>query len=158
MTKLASMVDSEWRTIRPWSRRISLQVREVTSVSVAFILRSSMGASHSETIAVLGNDDSGDDDDDIARRIPTISDTLGRGLAVKVNGNHWQRVVVHVDEDEEEAIVIVYGLLPRKKYEIGLGIVAFDVALRESIITQPGQGVSHLFFSICVRRTYRLAR
>ncbi|KAF8589077.1 hypothetical protein K439DRAFT_462541 [Ramaria rubella] len=134
---MAQELDSEWHAIRPWSRRISLQVREVTSVSVTFILKSSMGASRSEALAAMGVDS--DEEEDIGR-MPTISDALGRGLAVKVNGNHWQRVVVHVDEDEEEAIVIVYGLLPRKKYEIGLGIVASDDTISEDITTQPGPG------------------
>lgn len=131
-------VESEWHTVRPWSRRISLQVREVTSVSVTFILRSSIGASRNEVLAAMGVES---DEEEEEARIPTISDALGRGLAVKVNGNHWQRVVVQVDEDEEEAIVIVYGLIPRKKYEIGLGIVATDNAVSEDITTQPGQGM-----------------
>lgn len=131
-------IDSEWHMIRPWSRRISLQVREVTSVSVTFILRSSMGASHSEALAAIGVES--DEEEEMAR-MPTISDALGRGLAVKVNGTHWQRVVVQVDEDEEEAIVIVYGLVPRKKYEIGLGIVATDDTVSEDVTTQPGQGM-----------------
>lgn len=126
-------LESEWHTIRPWS--ISLQVREVTSVSVTFILRSFMGASRSEALAAIGVES-----DDEETRVPTISDTLGRGLAVKVNGNNWQRVVVQVDEDEEEAIVIVYGLVPRKKYEIGLGIVATDDTVSQDITT-PGQGM-----------------
>lgn len=131
-------LESEWHTIRPWSRRISLQVREVTSVSVTFILRSSMGASRGETLAAIGVES--DDEEEMAK-MPTISDALGRGLAVKVNGNHWQRVVVQVDEDEEEAVVIVYGLVPRKKYEIGLGIVATDDTISEDITTQSGQGM-----------------
>ncbi|KAF8527833.1 hypothetical protein BU17DRAFT_38381, partial [Hysterangium stoloniferum] len=131
--------DTEWHAIRPWSRRISLQVREVTSVSVTFVLRSTIGASRLEALAALG--DESDEEEDMSR-MPTISDALGRGLAVKVNGNHWQRVVVHVDEDEEEAIVIVYGLSPRKKYEINLVIVAAADGLSEEVTTQSGQGVS----------------
>jgi hypothetical protein len=106
-----------------------------------------MGASRSETLAAL--DIESDEDEDVASRMPTISDALGRGLAVKVNGNHWQMVVVHVDEDEEEAIVIVYGLVPRKKYEIGLGIVASDESIRETITTQPGQGVYRVCWAGC---------
>ncbi|KAF8532169.1 hypothetical protein JB92DRAFT_2845150 [Gautieria morchelliformis] len=93
--------------IRPSSRRISLQVKEVASVSVTFILRSSMGASRSEALAAIGIES---DEEEQQPRIPTISDALGRGLAVNVNGNHWQRVVVQVDDDEEEAVVIVYVL------------------------------------------------
>jgi hypothetical protein len=131
-------LESEWHMIRPWSRRISLQVREVTSVSVTFILRSSMGASRSEALAAIGIES---DEEEQPARMPTISDALGRGLAVKVNGNHWQRVVVQVDDDEEEAVVIVYGLVPRKKYEIGLGIVATDDTVSEDITTQSSQGV-----------------
>ena len=97
-----------------------------------------MGASRGETLAAIGVES--DDEEEMAK-MPTISDALGRGLAVKVNGNHWQRVVVQVDEDEEEAVVIVYGLVPRKKYEIGLGIVATDDTISEDITTQSGQGM-----------------
>ncbi|CAE6381015.1 unnamed protein product [Rhizoctonia solani] len=54
-----------------------------------------------------------------------ISDVLGKGLAVKVNNAPWQRVVMHVDEEsDEEAVVILYGLMPAKHYEIELSVVA----------------------------------
>ncbi|CAE7067814.1 unnamed protein product [Rhizoctonia solani] len=54
-----------------------------------------------------------------------ISDVLGKGLAVKVNNAPWQRVVMHVDEEsDEEAVVILYGLMPSKHYEIELSVVA----------------------------------
>ncbi|GJJ07774.1 hypothetical protein Clacol_001979 [Clathrus columnatus] len=121
--------EAEWHSIRPWSHRIAFQVREITSVSITFILRSVV-ASHSEALATLGEDS--DDDEDT--RVPTILDALNGGLVVKVNDNHWQPVIVNVD-DNEEAIVIVYGLHPRKRYEIQLHIVAYDEHIVEEINT-----------------------
>lgn len=109
------------------SHRISLQIREVTSVSVTFILRIAF-VTRNSAIALS-------DDEEEPFRAPTISEALGRGLAVKVNANNWKRVVVQVDEDEQEAIVIVYGLLPRKKYEINLNIAASDENISESVTT-----------------------
>lgn len=125
--------EGEWHSIRPWTHRIAFQVREITSVSITFILRSVV-ASHNETLATLGEDSDEDD-----TRVPTILDALNGGLVVKVNDNHWQPVIVNVD-DNEEAIVIVYGLHPRKRYEIQLHVVACDEHIIEEISTTATNG------------------
>ncbi|QRV82010.1 ATP synthase subunit D [Ceratobasidium sp. AG-Ba] len=99
-----------WHAVRPWAPRLSLYVHEITSVSVTFVL----SCRHS-------NVELGDLEADKYK----ISDVLGKGLAVKVNQSPWQRVVMHVDEEsDEEAVVIIYGLMPAKSYEIELSVVA----------------------------------
>jgi len=119
-------------------RSISLQVREVTSVSVTFALRISLDDLSDLSYTLV------DDESDPDETGPAISDALRRGLAVKVNGNNWKRVVVQVDEDEEEAIVIVYGLQSRRKYEVSLTLVVSDESLAENVTTlSPGMSSYH---------------
>ncbi|KAG8777200.1 hypothetical protein FRC12_000498 [Ceratobasidium sp. 428] len=110
-----------WHSIRPWAPRLSLYVHEITSVSVTFVL--SCRHNNSESDAALGRlEEELSGSVDVKHK---ISDVLGKGLAVKVNGAPWQRVVMHVDEEsDEEAVVILYGLMPAKSYEIELSVVA----------------------------------
>jgi hypothetical protein len=138
----APSINSRWHSIRPWTgiNRLSLQVREITSVSVTFILSSS-DSSGSSPLEL----DSGDEDDDGGEfndgNPSGISDTLGRGLAVKVNGLPWEKVVMHVDEDaDEEAIIILYGLMPSRVYEVELSIVAREQSIMGNVTTEAEQG------------------
>ncbi|KAF8699946.1 Lea domain protein, partial [Rhizoctonia solani] len=107
-----------WHSIRPWIPRLSLYVHEITSVSVTFILSCRSHIPDSPSI----EEELGEKLADMKHK---ISDVLGKGLAVKVNNAPWQRVVMHVDEEsDEEAVVILYGLMPSKHYEIELSVVA----------------------------------
>ncbi|CEL63174.1 hypothetical protein RSOLAG1IB_05214 [Rhizoctonia solani AG-1 IB] len=107
-----------WHSIRPWAPRLSLYVHEITSVSVTFILSCRTHVPDSPSI----EEELGEKLGDMKHK---ISDVLGKGLAVKVNNAPWQRVVMHVDEEsDEEAVVILYGLMPSKHYEIELSVVA----------------------------------
>ncbi|KAG8736027.1 hypothetical protein FRC10_009877 [Ceratobasidium sp. 414] len=119
-----------WHSIQPWAPRLSLYVHEITSVSVTFIL--SCRHSNNDNDAALGLvEELGGAD---AKQ--KISDVLGKGLAVKVNGTPWQRVVMHVDEEsDEEAVVILYGLMPAKSYEIELSVVAGE-SIKGSLTTE----------------------
>ena len=107
-----------WHSIRPWAPHLSLYVHEITSVSVTFILSCRNHIPDSPSLeAELG--------EKLVEMKHKISDVLGKGLAVKVNNAPWQRVVMHVDEEsDEEAVVILYGLMPSKHYEIELSVVA----------------------------------
>ncbi|CAE6460691.1 unnamed protein product [Rhizoctonia solani] len=107
-----------WHSIRPWAPRLSLYVHEITSVSVTFILSCRNHVPDSPSLEEeLG--------EKLVEMKHKISDVLGKGLAVKVNNAPWQRVVMHVDEEsDEEAVVILYGLMPSKHYEIELSVVA----------------------------------
>lgn len=130
-----------WRSIRPWNR-LTLHVREITPVSATFILSSSIG---------LRTWDDADDCDDSDHAGPSqprhplkalsMSELLGKGLAVKVNNSPWQRVVMHIDDDvDSEAIVILYGLHPARTYDIELALVAGEETIRGKISTDAASG------------------
>lgn len=55
-----------------------------------------------------------------------ISDVLSKGLSVKVNGTPWQRVLMKIDEVTDEAVIILFGLMPSRQYDIELGILPGD--------------------------------
>lgn len=121
-----------WRSIRPWVPRLSLYVHEITSVSVTFILSCRNHVPESPSFDAA--------EEELGEKLPEIkikiSDVLGKGLAVKVNGSPWQRVVMHVDEEsDEEAVVILYGLMPSKHYEIELSVVAGE-SIKGNLITE----------------------
>jgi hypothetical protein len=120
--RIPDTVPPGWHSIRPWAPRLSLYVHEITSVSVTFILSCRNHIPGSPSFDVASVEELGDKLPEIKHK---ISDVLGKGLAVKVNGSPWQRVVMHVDEEsDEEAVVILYGLMPSKHYEIELSVVA----------------------------------
>jgi hypothetical protein len=128
---------SGWHSITPWTGpQLALSVREITSVSATFILSSSDQSDPS--LHSLGLSDSEDDDteNDLAhdkdddsvsgkahRRRSVISNALAKGLSVNVNGSIWKRVIIRMDEAFDEAIIIIYGLLPGRQYDIDLGLV-----------------------------------
>ena len=115
---------SQWHTVRPWTPRFVLTVREVTSVSATFILSSDLSTSTDPPLASLGLAPA--DDDDNFEDVPLVSDALGRGLSVNVNGATWKRVLVRMDDEGDEAIIILYGLMPGRQYDIELGIVSLE--------------------------------
>ena len=51
-TLVMAATSGHWETIRPWTDRISLQVKELTSVSVTFVLTSAV-ASADEAVPLL---------------------------------------------------------------------------------------------------------
>ncbi|KDQ60212.1 hypothetical protein JAAARDRAFT_46008 [Jaapia argillacea MUCL 33604] len=143
---------SQWKSVRPWSPpSLTLTVREITSVSATFLLSgsshlsdststdsllSSLGLSPSSTLYDADNDDDNDnttdstpgmynsdpepETDSDARQIISIS--LAKGLSVKVNGTIWQRVLMQIDKKADDAVVVVYGLMPGRPYDIDLSI------------------------------------
>lgn len=139
---------SGWHSIRPWNARLSLYVREITSVSVTFILavEPTRESDVEPSLAVLGfNGGENDDGDDgrggkAANDEPStstkprslITEKLANGLRVNVNEVNWQRVFIRAEEKADEAIIIIYGLMPGRQYDIDLAVV------------QPGQQQQHL--------------
>ncbi|KAH6909480.1 hypothetical protein BKA70DRAFT_200912 [Coprinopsis sp. MPI-PUGE-AT-0042] len=173
-TSTALSNDSKWSSIRPWNSQLSLQTKEVTSVSVTFILateptttkgseasanptlrvtgpssstsqHSSNGptasTSSSSAVVSLGSSIKGiegvdqDDQDEPSppsddpatqKPPPTILTQIlqrQKALQTKVNSVNWQRVLIRIDENGDEAVIIVYGLMPGREYDIDLAIV-----------------------------------
>ena len=135
---------TEWHSVRPWHPTLSLSVREITSVSVTFILSSPYSANDSanQDLASLALTSSDEDDQsrDSASTTDTaqsqvVSDILAKGLSVKVNGTPWQRVFLKMDDVLDEAIIILYGLMPARQYDVELGILPGETSVRGQITT-----------------------
>lgn len=136
---------SQWHSIRPWRPSLSLSVREITSVSATFILSSPLIGPDStavkQSLASLGI--SNDDDDDAdgegsgsgGRGVQIVSDVLSKGLSVKVNGTPWQRVLMKIDDEADQAVIILFGLMPGRQYDVELGVVPNENTLRSQITT-----------------------
>ncbi|KAJ7857295.1 hypothetical protein B0H14DRAFT_3085241 [Mycena olivaceomarginata] len=157
MSPDATLLDSlsEWHTIRPGKPPLSLSVREITSVSVTFILSSTFsdfGAEAEPFLASLGltaEDNDNDEDDREPKKPSVISEVLAKGLSVNVNSATWKNVYIHIDEKTDEAVIIIYNLMPGKKYDIDLGLVqggrsnnirrqvVTDAAPRASLLRRP---------------------
>ncbi|CAL1708838.1 unnamed protein product [Somion occarium] len=141
---------SQWHSIRPWKPTLSLSVREITSVSATFILSSPLAASDVTTIDALHGDTAPDDHNEFApngsvpegnRPTQIISEVLSKGLSIKVNGTPWQRVLMKIDDATDEAVIILFGLMPSRQYDIELGVVPGESTLRGQFTTdspQPG--------------------
>ncbi|EGN92514.1 hypothetical protein SERLA73DRAFT_191010 [Serpula lacrymans var. lacrymans S7.3] len=150
---------SEWHSIRPWTPHLTLSVREITSVSATFILSSSLDDPHDPSLTTLGisvsddEDDSSTDPDQVrrsngesssssrSRRRAIISDALAKGLSVDVNGSPWQRVIIRVDDQVDEAVIIIYGLMPGRQYDIDLGLVqgGQSSSIRKQVTTEESE-------------------
>jgi hypothetical protein len=141
-----------WHSIRPWTPPLYLIVREVSSVSATFILSSSLsdpdgGLEPSLTSLDLITADDGhyeghsDEADETeaqeCKKKSIISDALAGGLSINVNGSNWQRVFIRIDDTTDEAIIIIYGLMPGRQYDIDLALVQGEQSkIRRQVITQ----------------------
>ncbi|PPR08244.1 hypothetical protein CVT24_001286 [Panaeolus cyanescens] len=57
------------------------------------------------------------------RRKPTnsvVADALSKGLSVTVNGAAWPRAFIRINEELDEAVIIIYALMPGRQYDIEL--------------------------------------
>ena len=131
-----------WHSIRPWIHRLALSVSQVSSVSATFTLKSALTTKPLdpalEAILVGERDDApcpSTEHPDPSTRSCAVSDALAQGLSVKVNSSPWQRVVLRVDEESDEAIIIVFGLMPGRQYDVELGITHRQGSLRSQITT-----------------------
>lgn len=126
--------DTEWHSIRPWAPTLSLSVREITSVSATFLLSSTFSSDFDSSLASIGLEAAAADDDpengqDEAASSSTpgksnsvIADALAQGLSVNVNGSPWPRAFVRIDDQLDEAVIIIYALMPGRQYDIELGL------------------------------------
>ncbi|KAG5732163.1 hypothetical protein E4T56_gene5841 [Termitomyces sp. T112] len=135
-----SSSQATWRSIRPWAPPLSLLVREVNSVSVTLILSSNLPDSSGDlaplaTLGLITDEENAEKDstsgDDIfqravVRKKSVISDALAKGLSVDVNGTPWQRVFIRIEDGADEAVIIIYGLMPGREYDVQLGLVQGD--------------------------------
>ncbi|KAI9508093.1 hypothetical protein F5148DRAFT_1014159 [Russula earlei] len=124
---------TKWQSIRPWRPRLSLSVIEITSVSATFVI-SSLSSNTLNHHDILDADD-----------IPTLSttiqpaatDSLSKGVSVNVNGTPWRKCLARLaDEADEAMIIIIYGLMPGRHYDIELGIIPSDEKLKRQIVTE----------------------
>lgn len=149
-----------WHSIRPWSPPLYLIVREVTSVSVTFILSSSLSDVNGDldpSLTSLGlmptdddhygaKSDESDNDSVPPKKKSVISDALARGLSVSVNGSNWQRVFIRIDDTADEAVIIIYGLMPGRQYDIDLALVQGEQnKIRRQVITQGARSHNRIF-------------
>ncbi|KAL1718180.1 hypothetical protein EV715DRAFT_252921 [Schizophyllum commune] len=129
----------EWHAIRPWAPPLSLSVREISSVSATFILSSSL---HDVDDHLALEAEAHDGDAEAGNAAPStsaiISDVLAKGLSVNVNEAPWQRVLIRIDDKVDEAVIIIYGLMPGRQYDIDLGLVQGSESnvIRRQVITE----------------------
>ncbi|KAJ8587246.1 hypothetical protein M405DRAFT_690515, partial [Rhizopogon salebrosus TDB-379] len=144
---------SSWHSIRPWTPHLILTVREITSVSATFILSSSLSTlaediaedtseheQHDLESPIDATDSEAPDSTLDATSRGIIADALSgsKGLSVSVNGSLWQRVLIRLHDHLDEAIIIIYGLMPGRQYDIDLGLVQGGQAssIRRQVITE----------------------
>ncbi|KAF9484832.1 hypothetical protein BDN70DRAFT_825002 [Pholiota conissans] len=121
----ADNLASNWHTIRPWSPSLSLAVREITSVSAAFILSCGEIDSSLASIGMEAADEDaeGNDGEGVSTKTSSvIADALAKGLSVNVNGSAWPRAFIRIDDQLDEAVIIIYALMPGRQYDIELGL------------------------------------
>jgi hypothetical protein len=139
----------QWRIIRPWAPSLRLAVREITSVSATFILSSSLSDRESDpSLASRGLIAAAEDLQETepvasSSAIPSswnstnegslksqtrsfIADALANGLSVTVNGSPWPRAFIRINEQSDEAVIIVYALMPGRQYDVELGLIPND--------------------------------
>jgi hypothetical protein len=150
MSQSVEVDGSIWHSIRPWIPPLSLTVREITSVSVTFILSATYPATD-PTLASLGlslDDEDEDPTEDYdgglesaerkAKANSVVSRALARGLSVDVDGSPWRRVIIRIDDKVDEAVIIVYGLMPGRQYDIDLELVQGGQknSIRKHVVTE----------------------
>ncbi|KAI3602898.1 hypothetical protein WG66_011153 [Moniliophthora roreri] len=148
-----------WTSIRPWIPPLSLSVREITSVSVTFVLSAS-SAPGDPDLAALGlsleditqraDDEAEGDDEDSSttnsesetKKTPSVlSRALAGGLSVEVDRASWRRVFIRIDDKADEAVIIVYGLMPGRQYDVDLELVQGQTMSRQ-VVTQDDSAAS----------------
>ncbi|KAG8932065.1 hypothetical protein FRC02_001695 [Tulasnella sp. 418] len=135
--------DSGWNSIRPYTPRLLLRTCEITSVSATFTISTSLDTTFLKRLNQGHEEPLGDDVPDLETigdlssetSKQGIADILGKGLRVKVNSDPWEKVLLHSEEAEEDAVVTLYGLLPSSEYEIELGVVSGEDIIHSTIVT-----------------------
>ena len=120
---------SKWHFVRPWHPRLSLFVKEITSVSATFVIVSLTGRDHFDP------DDGPASTSSSNNPSVVVPDPLSKGVSVKVNGTPWPKCLARLSDNADEAMIIVYGLMPGRHYDIELGLIAGE-KLRGQIVTE----------------------
>jgi hypothetical protein len=143
MTAEASSSTNGWHSIRPWQPPLTLAVREVTSVSVTFILGSNIGdlsddlETSLDLTEVEENDTQAESSTQANKKAKSImQEVLDRGMSVKVNNSPWQRVLIRIDDTADEAVIIIYGLMPGRHYDVNLELFQGDSSIQRQVITE----------------------
>ncbi|KAG8797633.1 hypothetical protein FRC17_007691, partial [Serendipita sp. 399] len=131
----------QWQTIRPWVDRVSIQVKELTSVSATFLLAPASAADeedidqHLAALQVVESESSSSNSSSAHPSQKSIRSILSRGFTLKVNSAGWNNYFLNVEEDESEAVMILYGLRPGRQYEVEFTIEQEESPLRKDIVT-----------------------
>ncbi|KIM34431.1 hypothetical protein M408DRAFT_325833 [Serendipita vermifera MAFF 305830] len=125
------MSASGWETIRPWTNRVAIQVKELTSISATFILSSATAADATDgELAALHSAEP------IPQRLQkSVGEILSHGFTIKVNGGSWNNSFLNVEEDGSEAVIILHGLRPGRRYEVELTLEQEESALKKDFAT-----------------------
>ena len=148
---MAPSTTPQWQIIRPWAPSLCLAVREITSVSVTFILSSTLSEHESDPSLASRGLIAAAEESDLQETEPVasssaissslcttneellksqtrsfIADALTNGLSVTVNGSPWPRAFIRIDEQSDEAVIIVYALMPGRQYDVELGLIPND--------------------------------
>lgn len=135
---------------------MTLAVREITSVSVTFILSSVLDARVSAASANTDGADAEQTFDQVSSTSgsasvitatssiavspvdshrPVLADILTQELSVDVNGSSWKHFILHVPDAADEAIVLIYGLHPGRQYDIDIALVGGGMVGRRMVVT-----------------------
>lgn len=134
--------ESNWHAIRPWAPSLSLAVHEITSVSATFIL--SCGEIDT-SLASLGLEAAKTESETSEEPLTppknsVVADALARGLSVNVNGSAWPRAFIRIDDQLDEAVIIIYALMPGRQYDIELGLAPVGhstaTTMRRQVMTE----------------------
>ena len=98
---------------------VSLSVREITSVSVTFSL------------------------------VCDEPSVLAGGISVTVNSAAWPRAFVRIDEQMDEAVIIIYALMPGRQYDVELALEGG--ILKSTVSTDDDDGAFFLCKSLYAR-------
>ena len=174
---MPSSTSPPWHAIRPWSPSLSLAVREITSASATFILSSTLSnrepdpslasrgliaaAEHSDpqenepvasSSAVSSISSSLCTNEESTKIGAFVANALAQGLSVTVNGSPWPRTFIRIDEESDEAVIIIYALMPGRQYDVELALVPNGQSTNNSVtpmnrqITTEGERLSSYFY------------
>lgn len=132
--------ESNWHAIRPWAPSLSLAVREITSVSATFILSCGETDPSLATIGLAAAEGEAEGNEELApAKNSVVADALARGLSVNVNGSAWPRAFIRIDDQLDEAVIIIYALMPGRQYDIELGLAPAgqpSTTIRKQVTTE----------------------
>ncbi|KAK0496360.1 hypothetical protein EDD18DRAFT_1353107 [Armillaria luteobubalina] len=134
-----------WHSIRPWIPPLTLSVREITSVSVTFILSATSSGDADPLLACLGieaqeTEEGGETEGSDLKKPSIVSAALAGGLSVEVDRSAWRRVFIRIDDKADEAVIIIYGLMPGRQYDVDLELVqgGHKNNIRRQVVTELG--------------------